>query len=74
MADDVSKFITESLGIGSDDASLGKTLESLEIDSLDFAELLMEVEEKFSIELAVDEIDDKMRVSELIETVKKAIG
>lgn len=51
MKNEIISIIAEYLDVPVDDLGDYKTLEDLGVDSLDFAEIMFEIEEKFDVEL-----------------------
>ena len=51
MFEKIQEMMVESLSLEKDDIKLESTFESLEIDSLDVFQLVMEVEEAFEIQI-----------------------
>lgn len=51
MRDDIINIIAEYLDFSPDELDEHKTLQDLQIDSLDFAEIMFEIEEKFDVEI-----------------------
>ena len=51
MFEKIQEMMVESLSLEKDDIKLESTFESLEIDSLDVFQLVMEVEEAFGIQI-----------------------
>jgi acyl carrier protein len=70
--DQIEKVITESLvsfGADADDINRDAALESLDIDSLDLAELAQIIDEKFGVELTSGDVADIKTVGDAIDLV-----
>ena len=70
--DQIEKVITESLvsfGADADDINRDAALESLDIDSLDLAELAQIIDEKFGVELTSGDVAEIKTVGDAIDLV-----
>jgi acyl carrier protein len=70
--DQIEKVITDSLvtfGADADQISPDATLESLDIDSLDLAELSQIIEEQFGVELTSSDVAEIKTVGDAIRIV-----
>jgi acyl carrier protein len=63
----------ESFGADPDDISRDATLEQLEIDSLDLAELSQIVQERFDVELKGSEVGDVKTVGDAIKLIAASV-
>jgi acyl carrier protein len=70
--DQIEKVITESLvsfGADADEINREAALESLDIDSLDLAELAQIIDEKFGVELTSGDVAEIKTVGDAIDLV-----
>lgn len=68
----VEQVVSESLvsfGADADAVDPGATFESLDVDSLDLAEMAQIVEEKFGVELKGNDVKGIKTVSELVDLI-----
>jgi acyl carrier protein len=68
----VDQVVTESLvsfGADADAVSREATFETLDVDSLDLAELAQIVEEKFGVELTGTDVKDVSTVGDLVDLI-----
>ena len=68
----VDQVVTESLvsfGADADAVSPAATFETLDVDSLDLAELAQIVEEKFGVELTGADVKDVRSVGDLVDLI-----
>lgn len=70
--DDVKAVIVEQLGVSADEVRLdSKFVDDLGADSLDVVELVMALEEKFSIEIPDEEAEKISTVKDVVEYIEK---
>ena len=75
VAPKVKKIIVEILGAEkSDVVDTTRFVKDLGADSLDFVELVMEVEDQFAIEIPDGEAEKLVKVGDLIQCVKKHLA
>lgn len=66
----VISIVSEQLGVDAKDVTPSKSfVEDLNADSLDLTELIMTLEEKFDIEIAVDQAEKLKTVQDVIDFV-----
>ena len=79
MMPDVATFIVTTLtkqgaAVGSDSDVLAKSLSSLGLDSLDFMELLNEIEEQFAVSIEDDTVSASTTVADLIAFIEGKVA
>lgn len=73
IAEKVRSVITDKLGINPEEITDEKTFNDLGADSLDGAELIMEFEKEFNINIADPEAEAITTIRSVIELIKKKI-
>lgn len=73
IAEAVTKRLIENLGCKPEAVTEDATIESLGADSLDGVELVMQMEEDFSIEITDDEGDGIKTVADAINLVERKL-
>ena len=67
----VKLIIAKQLGIGVEEIKMAsKFKEELGIDSLDIFEIVMEVEEQYSVEIPTEDLEDMRIVADLVNYLK----
>ncbi len=75
IEDRVKSIIVEQLGVEEDEVTLNASFtDDLGADSLDIVELVMALEEEFSIEIPDEEAENISRVREAVEYIEKHSG
>ena len=75
IAEKVKKIVVEQLGVAEDQVTPeAKFIEDLGADSLDQVELVMALEEEFDIEIANEEAEKIVTVSDAVEQIKNALN
>jgi len=75
LKNDIVETIAEQLGIDVSEISEDKSfIDDLNADSLDLTELIMTLEEKFSIEIADEQAEKLKTVGDVIDFVSKNVG
>jgi acyl carrier protein len=64
-------LINERLKISVDENDLSISLKELGVDTLDLAELLMNIEEEFSIDINDDEVDITEPLHDVLELIQE---
>lgn len=68
---EVIDIVVEQLGVDPADVTLSKSfVEDLNADSLDLTELIMTFEERFGFEMAENEAEKLVRVSDVVDYIK----
>lgn len=71
LFDDVKAVIVEQLSVNADEVKLeSKFVEDLGADSLDVVELVMELENKFSIEIPDEEAEKISTVKDVVDYIE----
>lgn len=71
----VKSIIVEQLGVEEDEVTMDASFtDDLGADSLDIVELVMALEEEFSIEIPDEEAENISRVREAVEYIQKHAG
>ena len=70
MRDEIINIIAEYLDIPAGDLDEHKTLDDLKIDSLDFAEIMFEIEEKFDTSIMFEMQDHKDEIHNLGDVLR----
>lgn len=69
---DIYAIIVEQLGVSAEEVSRDKSfVEDLNADSLDITELVMTIEERFGIEIPVEQAELMRTVGDLVDFVQK---
>lgn len=67
----IRKIIAEHLGLDEDKISLDTTItEDLEADSLDAVEIVMAIEDEFSIEIPDEHVEGFINIRDIVEYVE----
>jgi acyl carrier protein len=75
VAEKVKSIIVEQLGVDEDEVTLDASFtDDLGADSLDIVELVMALEEEFSIEIPDEEAENIGRVREAVTYIEKHAG
>lgn len=69
----IQEIISDKLALESSEINLGRTLDSLGCDSLDFVDIIATVEDKYDIDMDKDDIYGIWTVSDLVKTVERYI-
>lgn len=67
----VKHILAEYKDIDESEIEMDTTFDSMEIDSLDTVELVMNLEEEFDIEIELD--DDVTTVGDLVKTIERLV-
>ncbi|MCY6372110.1 acyl carrier protein [Clostridium ganghwense] len=63
----IRKVIAEHLDMGEEEIKLGSTFaDDLGIDSLDIFEIVMELEDEFSMEIPTEDLEDMKKVEDIV--------
>jgi len=69
----IKKIISEQLGIDEKNISLTSNLTTdLDADSLDAVEIIMAIEDEYSIEIPDERIEDLLTIHDLVEYIESA--
>ncbi|MBQ3273916.1 MAG: acyl carrier protein [Christensenellaceae bacterium] len=69
MFEKICEIINEKMDIDVSEISKDSTFESLDIDSLDMVEIIMDLEEAFDVEL--EDAQDLKTISDLMDFIEK---
>ena len=70
----IRKIISEQLGLDEKIISLDSNLTTdLDADSLDAVEIIMSIEDEFSIEIPDDRIEDLVTIHDLVEYIESSV-
>ena len=70
----IGKIISEQLGLDEKIISLDSNLTTdLDADSLDAVEIIMAIEDEFSIEIPDDRIEDLVTIHDLVEYIESSV-
>ena len=70
----IRKIISEQLGLDEKIISLDSNLTTdLDADSLDAVEIIMAIEDEFSIEIPYDRIEDLVTIHDLVEYIESSV-
>ena len=73
--DKLKKIISEVLNIEEDEITMDTTfVDDLGADSLDIFQIIMGIEEEFDIEIANEEAENIVTVSDAVEQIKNALN
>ena len=72
MFEKIQEMMVESLSLEKDDIKLDSNFKSLEIDSLDVFELVIELEEEFDIE--IDDAENLKSVQDLVTYIEAKVA
>ena len=71
----IQKIISEVLSVDADDITMDTTfVDDLGADSLDVFQIIMALEEEFDIEIANEEAEKIVTVSDAVEQIKSALS
>ena len=71
----IQKIISEVLGVDADSVTMETTfVDDLGADSLDVFQIIMALEEEFDIEIANEEAEKIVTVSDAVEQIKSALN
>ena len=71
----IQKIISEVLGVDADTITMETTfVDDLGADSLDVFQIIMALEEEFDIEIANEEAEKIVTVSDAVEQIKSALN
>ena len=71
----IQKIISEVLGVDEDSITMETTfVDDLGADSLDVFQIIMALEEEFDIEIANEEAEKIVTVSDAVEQIKNALN
>lgn len=71
----LKKIISEVLNVEEDEITMNATfVDDLGADSLDIFQIIMGIEEEFDIEIANEDAENIVTVSDAVEQIKKAIN
>ncbi|NLI92298.1 MAG: acyl carrier protein [Peptococcaceae bacterium] len=71
----VSRIVAEQVGIKAEEVTMDSDFkEDLGIDSLDIFEIIMELEEKFSLEIPTEDLEGMKKVADLVQYLDKRIS
>jgi acyl carrier protein len=71
----LKKIISEVLNVEEDEITMDTTfVDDLGADSLDLFQIIMGIEEEFDIEIANEEAENIVSVSDAVEQIKNAIN
>lgn len=72
--DKIKKMISELFFVGEDEITLETAFaKDLEADSLDIVDLVMAIEDEFSIEVSDDEVKQIVTVGDLVDYISRCI-
>jgi acyl carrier protein len=75
VEDKVKSIITEQLGVKSEEVTPGASfIDDLGADSLDTVELVMALEEEFSIEIPDEDAEKMTTVGDAVKYIEEKIG
>ena len=75
IKDTVTKVVVEQLGVKESEVKFdARFVEDLGADSLDTVELVMALEEEFSIEISDEDAEKAKTVGDVVEYIDKKIG
>ena len=69
LFEEIKGFICEQLGIEEDEVKLETTFEELGADSLDLFQIVIELEEKYSIQ--IEDVEGLKTIKDAVEYVEK---
>ncbi|HIV49620.1 acyl carrier protein [uncultured Helicobacter sp.] len=73
LFDDVKAVIVEQLGVNADEVKENSNfIDDLNADSLDVVEMIMALEEKFSIEIPDQDAESIKTVKDVVDYIEKA--
>lgn len=71
----IKKIISEVLNVDQDEITMDTTfVDDLGADSLDIFQIIMGIEEEFDIEIANEEAENIVTVSDAVEQIKNALN
>jgi len=69
----VKKMISEQLGVEESEIAKETSFEDLDADSLDIVELVMALEEEFSLEIADEEVEKIKSVGDVVRYIETRV-
>ena len=66
----VKGLISDQLSVDEDEITMETSFEDLNADSLDIVELVMAIEEKFNLEISVDEVENIKTVGDVVRYIE----
>ena len=72
--DDIKKLIIESANVDNEITPESILKTDLGIDSIYAVEMILALEEKFNIQIELDEMDTMMTVSQVVDVVNRKLG
>ncbi len=72
--DDIKKLIIESANVDNEITPTSVLKTDLGIDSIYAVEMILALEEKFNIQIELDEMDTMMTVSQVVDVVNRKLG
>jgi len=73
MYSKIKKLISEQLGVDEANIALETSFEDMEADSLDIVELIMALEEEFSLEIADEEVEKIKSVGDVVRYIESHV-
>ncbi len=74
VQDDVISVIAEVQDLAPEKITLDSTFDELGVDSLDGIEIVMQLEDKYDIEISDEDARSMKSVRQVVETLEKALG
>ena len=74
IQDDVITAVAEVLKKSPEDIAADSTFDELGVDSLDGIEIVMQLEDKYDIEISDEDARSMKSVRQVVETLEKALG
>ncbi|MBE6070874.1 MAG: acyl carrier protein [Clostridium butyricum] len=71
LFEEIREVICEQLGIEKDEVSLETTFEDLQADSLDLFQIVIELEEKYDIQ--IEDVEGLRNVKDIVDYVEQKI-
>lgn len=71
LFEEIRDIICEQLGIEKDDVTLDTTFEELGADSLDLFQIVIEIEEKYNVQ--IEEVEGLKTIKDAVEYVEKNV-
>ena len=73
ILDEVKEILSEQLGISADKIELSSNLEDLGADSLDAIDIVMSIEDQYSIEVPDETIENMKTVEDIVNFIENNI-